>query len=619
MGGVLVKLGKKLRWRFSAILLIVLLLLPVSPLAAASVPESIVAYDIVVTLADDCSNLDGQEHIVWTNPGSTPVTELFLHLYPNAFRSGSTFLNESKGLRRGERMAQSNYGQMKLNKVESAGRSLNCQFVQPDDGNEQDLTLVCVSLPQAVGPGESIRLAIDFSVQLPEVFTRMGKHGDFVMAGQWFPKLAAYETAGTRGRKQDGWNAHQYHANTEFYANFGRYRVTINVPKTHTVAATGKMVSSPSVKGDQKQYIFEAEAVHDFAWAADSTFVERQALFKSAIQPEMRIQLYLQPEHEYLVNRYFEAAEATMDRLSSWFVPYPYPNLTIVCPKAGAMGAGGMEYPTLITSWDASIHNLETIRTVLVHEIVHQYFYGLVASNEFEEAWLDEGFTSYIEDKIMADAFEYQPAPAVEAASVFVPEPLVLEGWKYGSSYAYQSNVYVRGKLVLHEIERLIGWQKMQVALREYVRRFMYRHPTTTDWQTTLEDVTGQSWRSFFDAYIYSDFMQDYSIEAVATEATETGWTSRVELAGPVEERKLVLQVTFDDGSKRDLSWNPATDNKVTFEHDSPVRSLQLDPVPYKVILDHVRANNNYQVRSSNWLASWLSHLLQLFSQLLGW
>ncbi|HBK84633.1 MAG TPA: hypothetical protein DDZ53_01220, partial [Firmicutes bacterium] len=183
MGGVLVKLGKKLRWRFSAILLIVLLLLPVSPLAAASVPESIVAYDIVVTLADDCSNLDGQEHIVWTNPGSTPVTELFLHLYPNAFRSGSTFLNESKGLRRGERMAQSNYGQMKLNKVESAGRSLNCQFVQPDDGNEQDLTLVCVSLPQAVGPGESIRLAIDFSVQLPEVFTRMGKHGDFVMAG----------------------------------------------------------------------------------------------------------------------------------------------------------------------------------------------------------------------------------------------------------------------------------------------------------------------------------------------------------------------------------------------------------------------------------------------------
>lgn len=613
------KRGEQLLWRFSAILLLVLLVLPITSLAAAPEPENIVEYDIVVTLDQDCSRLDGQERVVWTNPGSTPVTEMFLHLYPNAFRPGSTFLTESKGSRHGERIAQSNYGQMELSKVQSGGRGLNCQFVQPDDGNEQDLTLVCISLPHAVGPGESIRLDIDFSVQLPEVFTRMGKYGEFVMAGQWFPKLAAYETAGTRGRSQDGWNAHQYHANTEFYANFGYFKVTINVPKTHTVAATGKMVASPLVKGGQRQYVFEAHGVHDFAWAADSTFVERQILFERPTQPEMRIQLYLQPEHEYLVARYFEAAEATMARLSSWFTPYPYPTLTIVCPRAGASGAGGMEYPTLVTGWDASIHNLDTIRTVLVHEIVHQYFYGLVASNEFEEAWLDEGFTSYIEDKIMADAFEHRLAPAVEAASVFVPEPLVLDGWKYSSAYAYQSNVYLRGKLVLHEIERLIGWPEMQAALREYVRRFMYSHPTTADWQATLEDVTGRNWESFFDAYVYSDLMQDYSIAGVITQATATGWSSSVELAGPVEERKLHLKVIFDDGSTCDLTWNPAAGNQISFEHNNPLRSLELDPVPYKVILDHVRVNNSYQVRASNWLATWLSHLLQLFSQLLGW
>lgn len=605
--------------RQSVVLLLLLLITLPSGLSEASRPQNIVEYNIVVTLSEDSTRLEGQEQVVWTNLGNTPVTEMFLHLYPNAFRPYSTFLKESKGLRRGERISQSSYGQMELTQVRVAGHGLNCQFVQPDDGNEQDRTLVRVSLPQAVGPRESIRLDIEFSVQLPDVFARMGKQGDFVMAGQWFPKIAAYEVAGTRGRDADGWNAHQYHANTEFYANFGSYRVTINVPKTHVVAATGRLVTPPEIRGAQRQYVFEAERVHDFAWAADNSFVERQALYASDRQPEVSIQLFLQPEHEYLVNHYFAAAQATLERLSAWLAPYPYPNLTIVCPPAGASGAGGMEYPTLITGWDASAHDLNSIHMVLVHEIIHQYFYGLVASNEFEEAWLDEGFTSYLEDKIMADAFDRHFDPAVEATSVFMPEPLVMLGWEYSSTYAYQSNVYVRGKLILHEIERLIGWEKMQEALRIYCKRFIYGHPTTADWQQALEDVTGHSWATFFDYYIYHDGMQDYAIDEVVTEEVSTGQSTTVQLSGPGEKRDLLLRVTFIDGTTRDLAWNPATSNQISFEHNISLANLELDPAPCGVLLDYIRSNNRYQVRASNWLAIWLSHLLQLFTRLFGW
>lgn len=377
----------------AACFLLIALTLPVG-LAAAINPTDIVQYNIIVTLSDDCSRLEGTQQVTWTNPGNTPVAELFLHLYPNAFSYGSTFLSESGGARQAERMSKDGYGRMELNRVHAAGHGLTYNFVQPDDGNEQDRTLARVTLPETVAPGDSIWLDIEFTVYLPDIFARMGKHDGFVMAGQWFPKIAAFETAGTRGRQTDGWNAHQYHANTEFYANFGSYRVTINVPQGYKVAATGELIESPRNRGRQLQYIFAADNVHDFAWAADSNFSEHQALFSSDNQPEVRLRLFLQPEHRYLVSDYFATAKATLDRLSNWLGPYPYPNLTIVCPPAGASGAGGMEYPTLITGWDASLHDQDLIRKVIVHEIIHQYFYGLVANNEFEEAWLDEGFTS---------------------------------------------------------------------------------------------------------------------------------------------------------------------------------------------------------------------------------
>ena len=112
-------------------------------------------------------------------------------------------------------------------------------FVQPDDGNKDDHTLLKIPLPKPVGPGEQVTIKTEFLVKLPAAFARMGYVDDFVMAGQWFPKVAAYERKGTRGRTEPGWDLHQYHGNSEFYADFGMYDVKIQVPANYIVAATG--------------------------------------------------------------------------------------------------------------------------------------------------------------------------------------------------------------------------------------------------------------------------------------------------------------------------------------------------------------------------------------------
>ncbi len=603
-----------------------LLLLPQIPVgdALATVPLQVpvVDYNITVSLDAAIQTLSGKQTVIWTNLGTAATSEMYLHLYANAFLPGSTFLRESAGGLRGQRMRSDDFGEIVLHSLQSGTQDLPWSYVQPDDGNEQDRTLALVELPEPVAPGQSVRLAMSFTVKLPTVFARMGKHGQFVMAGQWFPKVAAYDPAGVRGRTIDGWNARQYHANTEYYANFGRYQVTIVVPNTHTVAATGQLASGPKeMAGQRRQYVFVADRVHDFAWAADSNFIQRQTVLESIDQPAITVQLYLQPEHDGLADHYFLAAEETLTRLAEWLGPYPYPVLNLVCPTAGAMGAGGMEYPMLVTGWDGSMQNLHSLHTVLVHEIIHQFFYGLVASNEFEEAWLDEGFTSYLEDKIMEQAFGRSVQPAVEATAIHSPEPLVLEGWDYSSTYAYQSNAYIRGKLILHELERRLGWDLMREVLREYFRQYSFGHPCTADFQRVLEEVSGEDFDLFFADYVYGAGMQDLSIEHMTTEALGDGFSSTVWVAQPHSDRLSVrLWARYGDQSGQELTIDlDGNEHEYTWQHVQPLISLELDPEPYQVILDNVRINNLYAVRSTGRWAMLFSYFLHLLSQWIGW
>ncbi|MBB3114667.1 hypothetical protein FHS18_006807 [Paenibacillus phyllosphaerae] len=588
---------------------------PATPQQSTPVPESvlkptpvslskrIVEYHIDVTLAEDSKTLLGEETLTWTNPGKSHVAEIYFHLYPNAFQSPDTsFMKESGGKLREDKAKTGTVGSMKIEELQTAeGDSLlpRLHYVQPDDGNAKDNTLAKLRLPDPIAPGQSVTMKLKFQVQLPEVFARMGYAGDFVMAGQWFPKVAAYETAGTRGRTADGWNAHQYHGNSEFYSNFGIYNVKINVPSDYTVAATGFQTKPTSAENGRRTYQFYADDVHDFAWSASPHFVYSEEAFSATGVPGVRIKLYLDPLHADLKERYLHAAKSSLSKYAQWYGTYPYSTLSIVVPPTGANGAGGMEYPTLVTGFAAEddAPSIDYLERTIVHEIGHQYWYGMVATNEFEEAWLDEGFTSYAEDKVMEVAYGIEPNLTVESSYMTNPAPLKQLSWSYHGHDSYAENVYMRAKLVLIGIEKQVGPTTMRKILRAYFQKYKFKHPSTADFQRVVEQVTKTKWNDYFSQFVYGKEMADYAVESIKVTKVEQDGTEKYESSVLISKRggangpiPIILQ--FADGTTMPKIWD-GMEGTVQYDviHPSPLVYASIDPDNSNV-LDNKHINN---------------------------
>ncbi|MBG9732767.1 M1 family metallopeptidase [Paenibacillus alvei] len=570
--------------------------------SAEVLSERIAEYHIEVKLDESTHTLIGKQTVTWTNPGKATVNELYFHFYPNAFRSpDTTFMKESGGRLREDRLPADGYGGMTLKSLSTVdGMSLmnRTQFVQPDDGNSKDETLMKLRLTKPVRSQEKVTLRMEFEVKLPKVFARMGHADDFVMAGQWFPKIAAFEKAGVRGRSSDGWNLHQYHGNSEFYSNYGIYSVRIQVPDNYIVAATGFPTKTPVIADGKKSYQFYADDVHDFAWSASPKFVYFEEPFSSSQVPGVRIKLYLDPKHKDLKERYFYAAKTALSKFSEWYGKYPYSTLSIVVPPKAGNGAGGMEYPTLITAFGAEDESpgYDLERTV-IHEIGHQYFYGILASNEFEEAWLDEGFTSYAEDKLMEQEFGVHPNNAVQASYITDPAPLKLEVWRYNNQDHYAENVYMRAKLVLLAIEKQVGEKMMNRIMKTYTQKYRFKHPTTADFQRVVEQVTNRKWIDFFQQYVYNGQMADFAVENIESRTIEANGSIKYEAT--VHIRKLganypsiPIVFGFTDGTTTRKSWNGEGDRiQYTITHKAPLSWVMVDPL-YTIVVENKHINN---------------------------
>jgi len=595
--------------------------------------DRIVEYHISVKLDAETHTLHGSQSLTWRHPGNQPVQDLYFHLYPNAFRGkDSTFNRESGGKLRGDWMKEDSLGSMTITSIRrDDGEDLlyTMRFVQPDDGNSADQTLMKIRLPEPVAPGETVTLHMDFIVKLPYVYARMGYAGNFVMAGQWFPKIAVYEPKGRRGNAKEGWNLHQYHGNSEFYSDFGIYNVQIDVPSPYIVAATGFPVKDWTDDGVRRRYHFYAEDVHDFAWAASPDFVYAETAYSTKHLPGVKIKLYLDPKHAHLEKRYFTAAMRALASYSEWYGEYPYSTLSIVVPPAGAGGAGGMEYPTLITAWDAhSEEPTAELERVIVHEIGHQFWYGIVASNEFEEAWLDEGFTTYVEDKVMENAYGLTRSLPILSSYITHPAPLKMNSWEYPSHRIYAENVYTRASLVLRDIEQTIGTKRMQQVLRTYFQRWKFRHPTTKDFQKVLQDVTHRNWDRYFQQFVYGDKMIDYAVSSVKTYPVEQNGTM-------VYETKIVLQrlggvhrpvdiaVKLADGGVMMETWDGVETRKELLLHTTqPVSWVLVDP-EFRQVLENRHYNNFMHAeiasdREIRWSFG-VSKLIELLLGLFAW
>lgn len=577
--------------------------------------DRIVHYTITTELDPAKKELTGKERLRWRNPSKEPVGELQFHLYLNAFRDlKSSFVKESGGQLRGDRLDDTKLGFIEIASMKTSdGEDLTKrgEFIHPDDDNVDDRTVWRVALTKPVAPGEEITLDIDFRAKLPRVFARTGYFGNYFFVGQWFPKIGLYEPAGTRRREKSGWNCHQFHANTEFYADFGTYDVTCVIPSNYKIGATG-ILRDKREAGGKTSWHYTLADVHDFAWTCSPDFLEFNDTFSEPGLRPVTIKLLLQPEHAAQKERHFIAAKHALKYFGKNFGEYPYDTLTVVDPAYNASGSGGMEYPTLITVGSVlKVQDDETHlgifpEVVLIHEFGHQYWYAMVASNEFEESWMDEGLNTYTEAEVMdeyypgRDALWYRfggepifrlPTRVRDwsyhrfslSAYGVQSDPIITPAWKYRQQ-SYGFNSYARPALTLKMLERHVGKETMTRIIKTYFERWRFKHPTSQDFFDVASEVSGQDLNWFFDQYFRSTKVLDYGVKSLTENEVVVARLGEATMPLDVELR-------FADGTTQRLAWD-GKDQSKTFKAPKPLAAVVIDPDD-KLWMDVNRPNNS--------------------------
>ena len=567
---------------------IVLALLVRAPHAgrADTSPARVANYTITADYDASAHRIMGRETLVWRNVTREAATDLYFHLYLNAFaNSHSSFVREA-----GDQWVDwihlhpNGWGYVAISSLRIAGVDLtdHLQFVHPDDDNTEDRTVVRLPLDTPVRPGRSVQIDVEFAAQLPRAAARSGYAGPFALVAQWFPKIGVYA---------DGaWICHQYHLTTEFFADFGVYDVSLTVPRDSVVGATGTLRDQHENPNGTTTLHFSAEDVHDFAWAVDPRF---RTLDRSIAGTQVR--LLLQPNHVAQAERHFAAAQAALSRYRQWFGAYPYPQLTIVDPGPGGLAAGGMEYPTLITvgtTWWMP-RGLRFPEFVTVHEFGHQYWYGMVANNEAEEAWLDEGINSFVEGHVMDEA--YGPASYIDLLGLHVGslplrrlryalaaqhDPITRLAWRFLDRSSYSAITYSKTALTLDTLDRWLGGTRLRTALAAYFEHWRYRHPRGADFVAAVNASVGEDLGWYFDQLLQGTEVLDYAVTRVVADELYPfqGHPIRggkvaeaVTPEGPVPKQyhndvvverlggvrmPVDVQITFDDGSSSTEHWD---------------------------------------------------------------
>jgi len=587
------------------------------PSAQDDKPTPIASYQIQVTLDPAAKTILGHEVLTYLNASSDTLPILPFHLYLNAFRdTTTTFLRESGATSlSGGRFDPNHPGWTEVDTARLDGVDL-LRTAAFDD----DRTVMTLTLPSPLAPGATARVELDFHAQLPKVFARTGFwDNDFFMVGQWFPKIARYDDR--------GWHSWPFHANAEFYADFGAYDVDITVPKHFVVGATGVLVHSQD-QGGTKTESYHADDVIDFAWTASPHY--KTATRRAG---EVEITLLYQPENQKYVERYLKATGQSLEAYGEWYGPYPYPRITVVDPPSKAIGAGGMEYPMFVTAGVGALgipeipgSRVREAETVVLHEMGHQWFYAVVATNEAEEPWLDEGMTDF--SSVEAAARYYgEKTSLVDAPGLklgygderrleylaFPRVPMYAKSWEFGM-LDYGVAAYSKPVVVLTTLKNILGAETFGRVMRTYYERYRFKHPRTEDFIAVAQEVSGRDLKWFFDQTVYGRSVLDYAIESVGTQRAEGRYRSKVVLVrrGEVKFPVDVLAAFGDDSTQRQMWDGEALSQTLTFDTSAPLAYVALDP-DRKFTMETDTVNDSLTVQPE------LAPLLRLGSRWLFW
>ena len=552
------------------ILIVLLLLIPSSGMLARSAPAlpagqlapNVASYRMDVRLDPASKTIVGTERITYTNPSPDTLGQIWLRLYLRAFRDANTTWMHEYGRWSAATLPPDYIGDITVQRLTLAdGTDLLASATLTD-------TLMRVPLPQPLLPGQSLELNVSWASKLPRVFARTGYGGrndSFFMVGQWYPKMAVYD----RGR----WDTEPWHANAEFFNDFGTYDLNITVPQGYIVAGAGVPDGLVTNADGTRTLRFTADDVTDFAFATSPDFQTR--VVKDG---GVDIALYYLPEHAAAADEYLGVAAEALQMYGAWYGVYPHPRLTIVDVPDNAMAAGGMEYPTLVTSEvGRSGSSYSWLAYVTAHELGHQWWPMQTSTNEAAEPWLDEGLTEYTGIRYMAESprgWATSGAVAFEQ-SLYAPRagiPATLPSWQYMNG-AYVV-VYSKTALGLWTLEGVVGADRFRHAMAGYLTQYRFKHPNGADFRAALErDLGDLGW--LFDDYLSSSGAIDYAVAQI--EHMDVASTVRVVRKGAVRVPIDIL-VTFKSGAQQQQTWDgQATSVELKFPISNPVVRAEVD------------------------------------------
>jgi hypothetical protein len=623
--------------------------------SATPMSQRIVHYEINARYTPSNHTVAATEVLTYHNLTGQSLDHFPFHLYQNAFQPNATFVRGSKlmGSRdiHYEKWEPKYYGSEDIKSIEVVGQgdlTNNLQFIAPDDGNKDDKTVVDLRLARPVPAGAFVQFKIAFQTKFPETQARSGWKRDFLLGGQWFPKVGVWW--------HGAWNCHQYHNTTEFFADFGVYDVRLTVPQNEVIGASGVEVSSVNSSDGTKTVTYHGDDIHDFAWTVSPRYRVRESTYQAQMGP-IKLRFLMQPAHWGQVDRHEKITRETLDRFESWYGPYPYKTLTVVDPEPGS-AAGGMEYPTFITGesewWLPS--GLYEVEGVVEHEFGHQYWYGMVATNEFEDAWMDEGINSYSEAKVLSSILGDKTSILNMAGasygdtqqqrdfyiSVADRDPMAQNAYVYVNSNSYAGTTYGKTASVLLTLEGIIGPDTMAKAMRTYFMKYRFTHPTKEDFLKTIEEVSDKDLRWYFNQAINGTQAMDYEVlsansfpvnwfeeEKDKKKDSKSGEDDTLYQTYVTVHRKgdfvmpVDVVIKFKNGETAREHWDGQTRwTRFGYQKKTKVESVEIDP-DHKIHIDRDNFNNSFVVepnpKPTRKISNYWLFVTQWFSQAMAW
>ena len=489
----------------------------------------------------------GTQELVYTNNSPDTLSHVFYHLYFNAFQPGSEMDVRSRTISdpdkrvgsRIEKLTPDEIGFLHTTSLTQDGEALRFQ---------EEETILFVPLAKPLAPGENTTLSMVFEGQVPKQIRRSGrnsKEGVALSMTQWYPKLAEYDF--------EGWHANPY-IGREFHGVWGNFDVKLTLDKSYVVGGTGYLQNPEEVghgyaektkktKGKTLTWHFVAPEVHDFAWAADPDYIH------DVLETESGVTLHFLYKNNPNILENWKKLQPDTAKLLSFFNraigAYPYKQYTIL-----QGGDGGMEYAmcTLITGE----RSYESLYGVTSHELAHSWFQHVLAFNESKYAWMDEGFTSFL------DAVGEQNLKGVNALTSSyagyralvksgLEEPLTTHADRFATNRAYGSGSYNKGSVFLSQLAYVIGYDALVQSLQLFYYHFAFTHPTPNDFKRIAEKVSGIQLEWYLNDWTRTTKTIDYAIKSVTAKGDQTEVVlERIgEMGMPID-----LGVVLKDGRK---------------------------------------------------------------------